>query len=361
MPITDQCEYHRLYDTIANPTRLRSKIKRTLLTIMKGGGYSNTDGFENFFKQTVRIDLHNFKKFKPATFVSIGMVHQRDRFTEVTTKENYNRRKKNQELYAKFQNGIFKSYMIYSKINDVNVPLWKPVHPNQIIPGLYELQQQKTVNNICILIGESNYSTNDDLHAAHALCAFKHYDVLFCFNPWGEASLQSDYLIWNRLKKKYKCKRLVVYKGWNFQAVGRNDVGACFGYASNFGTMMYAYIMLYNLYARQGVRWMPLPTNIDEFNKFVLNMFKYNKLVFGKKYNQNAPLRSTHDIFHNLTHTPRLTMQKKNRRPSSNRNPITSTSTMKRTVSTVSNNIINMRRKRMKRIGSNRVTNMDIN
>lgn len=123
--------------------------------------------------------------------------------------------------------------------------------------------------NVMIVVFVSNYLTAGT-HRNHALAAFKHGDVLFCFNPWGEAYLGQnvpDNLIWETLRKEYRCATKVVYTGPNFQA--QNTQGACLGLSVDFGTYMYNHLFLTGLQGR------------SRFNALVPRLFDKYVGAFG--------------------------------------------------------------------------------
>lgn len=123
--------------------------------------------------------------------------------------------------------------------------------------------------NVMIVVFVTNYLTTGT-HRNHAVAAFKHGDVLFCFNPWGEAYLGQnvpDDLIWETLRKEYRCAMKVVYIGPNFQA--QNTQGACLGLSVDFGAYMYNHLFLTGL---QGV---------SRFNTLVPQLFDKYVGAFG--------------------------------------------------------------------------------
>lgn len=125
-------------------------------------------------------------------------------------------------------------------------------------------------NNVMIVVFVTDYLPGGGAHRNHAVSAFKHGDVLFCFNPWGEAYLGQnvpDDLIWETLRKEYRCAMKVVYTGPNFQA--QNTQGACLGLSVDFGAYMYNHLFLTGL---QGV---------SRFNTLVPQLFDKYVGAFG--------------------------------------------------------------------------------
>lgn len=95
------------------------------------------------------------------------------------------------------------------------------------------------------------YDPTGGVHGAHAIGAFKLNNVLYAFNSWGEAYITTDRrtsrvlpdnAVWDYLRRKYRCSTVMVYTGKNFQA--ENSDGVCVGFANDFGTYMYTYLML---------------------------------------------------------------------------------------------------------------------
>ena len=83
---------------------------------------------------------------------------------------------------------------------------------------------QVTPMNINNTNPNTNNNQSEDVHMNHAICAFKHMNTLYCFNPHGDVYLTErknipDDLIWNSLKTRYHCEKVMVFTGHNFQAV----------------------------------------------------------------------------------------------------------------------------------------------
>jgi len=125
--------------------------------------------------------------------------------------------------------------------------------------------------NVMVVVFVSDYLPEGGVHRNHAVSAFKHGDVLFCFNPWGEAAVGRqdipDSMIWETLRKEYRCAMKVVYTGPNFQA--QNTQGACLGLSVDFGAYMYNHLFLTGL---QGV---------SRYNTLVPQLFDKYVGAFG--------------------------------------------------------------------------------
>jgi hypothetical protein len=141
----------------------------------------------------------------------------------------------------------------------------------------------------------NNNNRSEDIHMNHAICAFKHMNTLYCFNPHGYVYLTErenipDDLIWTSLKNRYGCDKVVVFTGHNFQAV--NVYGTCMGFSQNFGvhmfnellTMTYLYYignpsaLTYTRYPSTGTNY---NINSNEFNDFVHYLFSTYKPMYG--------------------------------------------------------------------------------
>ena len=142
-------------------------------------------------------------------------------------------------------------------------------HPEGIIP-----------ENVLILIGVRNYQRNASIHNGHALSAFRNGDTLYCFNPWGETYLfesVADNLVWEYLRKQYKCKHAVVYTGPDFQKL--NTVGACVGFAFEFGSHMYNYILMNQLKPSPYIQFRITESKNNfftsaDYNEFIVQLFE---------------------------------------------------------------------------------------
>tara|TARA_B100000497_G_C7682499_1_gene413026 strand:+ start:1261 stop:2415 length:1155 start_codon:yes stop_codon:yes gene_type:complete len=138
---------------------------------------------------------------------------------------------------------------------------------------------------------------SEDVHMNHAICAFKHMNTLYCFNPHGYVYLTDrknipDDLIWNSLKNRYECDKVVVFTGHNFQAT--NVYGTCMGFSQNFGVHMFNELLkmtyLYYIGNPSALTYTRYPTssngtnyniNSNEFNNFVHYLFSTYKPMYG--------------------------------------------------------------------------------
>jgi len=125
--------------------------------------------------------------------------------------------------------------------------------------------------NAMVVVFVSDY-LHTGVHRNHALAAFKHDNVLFCFNPWGEAYVGQnvpDDIIWETLRKEYRCPMKVVYTGPNFQA--QNTNGACLGLSVDFGSYMYNH-----LFRTEGTL-----KGVSRYNTLVPQLFETYVGAFG--------------------------------------------------------------------------------
>jgi len=141
----------------------------------------------------------------------------------------------------------------------------------------------------------TNTNRSEDVHLNHAICAFKHMNTLYCFNPHGYVYLTErenipDDLIWDSLKTRYHCEKVVVFTGHNFQAV--NVYGTCMGFSQNFGVHMFNELLKmtysYHIGNPSALTYTRYPTsstnyniNSNEFNDFVHYLFSTYKPMIG--------------------------------------------------------------------------------
>ena len=152
--------------------------------------------------------------------------------------------------------------------------------------------------NVMVVVFVSDYLSTG-IHKNHAVSAFKHGDVLFCFNPWGEASVGRqdlpDSMIWETLRKEYRCAMIVVYTGPNFQA--QNTQGACLGLSVDFGAYMYNHLFLTGL------------KGVSRYNTLVPQLFDKYVGAFG---NHRSKCRLS-DVMTRLTSNTVRVVPKNNR------------------------------------------------
>jgi len=316
---TDYCDFRRIYDSVDRPNALQKKFYSTIKRYWsQNKRIRNTishRNFDNFHNKNVHIDRLIFDGTKPLTANGkYGIIYKTHYLPWAKKWKGRLTRKKYESLTAKrtyeskFKNGILTSiFSKFEKVNNRNLPIYKPVPSNDIVPGLYKVKRGDKIENVFILLAIFNYH-GEGTHENHGISAFMHKKTLFCFNAHGEASRPSDINIWYYLKNLYKCNKVVVYNGWNFQSPERNTQGACVGYAVNFGSLMYKYILMKHIF---GETVPDIPTNNQKFNEFVFNLFKNSKGVFGQIYNVTRPLKSSQTIHHNLTHQKRVLQSKR--------------------------------------------------
>ena len=120
-------------------------------------------------------------------------------------------------------------------------------------------------------------------------------NTLYCFNPHGYVYLTErenipDDLIWDSLKTRYHCEKVVVFTGHNFQAV--NVYGTCMGFSQNFGVHMFNELLKmtysYHIGNPSALTYTRYPTsstnyniNSNEFNDFVHYLFSTYKPMIG--------------------------------------------------------------------------------
>ena len=220
-------------------------------------------------------------------------------------------------------------------------------------------------DSVMIMLMVENYSpVPEGLHSNHAICAFKHYDILYCFNPWGGSYITGnkmvpDNLVWERIRQIYKCKKAIVYSGMNYQTA--DTKGACVGFSANFGINMYIYILQSEIIKQLRVRnyaknlnlnikllrtFSEIPNEItgdhkinnttrvyfsNDFNLFVQYLFATVVSAFGNQVLTGNPKNNAKIMFKNLTeranevaHTPvfnsNVIMRNANRNNNNNNN-----------------------------------------
>tara|TARA_Y100000816_G_scaffold284325_1_gene262334 strand:- start:384 stop:1658 length:1275 start_codon:yes stop_codon:yes gene_type:complete len=204
-------------------------------------------------------------------------------------------------LYSRFNESVtFKNHNITSR--KIHQPMFSDI--NNTSNGLI----------LCAVFGYNKNLNPGGIHGNHAIAAFKHYDTLYCFNPWGAAVFNSgnflpDFKIWNTLQKMYKCSRSIVYNGFNFQSYGLDSSGACVGFATDWGTLMYSELYMWQIYTnvlkmqKNYVKYKSWPGSQGEnltscclqsyistqYNQFVEYLFNTYTSLFSGKYNFYRP------------------------------------------------------------------------
>jgi hypothetical protein len=148
--------------------------------------------------------------------------------------------------------------------------------------------------NVLALVAVTNYLPPDrNIHNNHAIGAFRHNDILFCFNPWGEeyiyknersGNVLPDNHIWEYLRKRYGCHTAFVYTGDNFQQ--SNTKGACVGFVSEFGSHMFNFMLHQRLFKFDTQTFYPHEQigrliYSTQYNAFVVSLFESFKGAFA--------------------------------------------------------------------------------
>ena len=347
----DYCDFRYLYDPLNQKNRLKDRFYKTMRRYWRENSFFthtlHMQDFDAFFKSNVFIDRLLFKSLTPMDTSDqkrgIGYMVPTNYVAEkkASTRKKYEKELQKKARFTKFKNGVV--YAVYNQAfrgkEDEILNVYKPILPKDVIPGLDKLKRRQRVDNVCILIVVHDYIQGEDtVHSSHMISAFKHYDTLYCFNPWGKNSPKTDRLIWINLKRRYGCKNIVTYTGWDFQQPGRDDKGTCAGFSTNFGALMYIYILLFNIWMTKGIKLPEIPkTDGPHFNAFVEKLFKDFRAVFGQAYMHQNPLKSARIIYHNTKQKKRILkprrpnptdpmnidpISKKRKKPNKNKFPI---------------------------------------
>ena len=106
---------------------------------------------------------------------------------------------------------------------------------------LHQFGTFEWINGKCVT---KKYNENDDIVGvhirvdkydmgiSHAISAIKYKKVLYAFNSWGNQSKRLDIIVFEHLREKYGCSRIVQYNGPNLQL--KDIHGVCMGYSINF-------------------------------------------------------------------------------------------------------------------------------
>ena len=119
------------------------------------------------------------------------------------------------------------------------------------------------------------------MHSSHAISAVKYNDTLFAFNAWGENHRDVDNYIFEHLRSKYRCNKLLIYKGPSLQA--GDPYGVCVGYANNFILEMLLKIAENKMPRR--------PTQL-KYNDFVHRALTSRGICFGQQCVKENTMRS---------------------------------------------------------------------
>jgi hypothetical protein len=136
---------------------------------------------------------------------------------------------------------------------------------------------------VMILAFIKNYSNG--IHEGHSIGAFKYRNVLYCFNPWGQryiltdkrtSKILPDNLVWERLRKMYRCSKAVVFTGNDYQL--NNKHGVCVGLSADFGAFLYIHLM--KMKAFKDTANIPGPlTAVEHFTTSLVYSHQYNQFV----------------------------------------------------------------------------------
>ena len=205
---------------------------------------------------------------------------------------------KHDMIQTKIKNRVRKN--LFSRTG-VNIDLKHMVHIDQVFyirtdDNVQRLQHEHTrisnKNTVHIMVGVVDY-VESDRDRNHAISAFRHNGVLYCYNSHGNSAEPIDNLIWKDLATRYNCAHYVAYTGPNMQSTNR--MGVCVGLSTNFGTLMYSDLI-----------YRDFPTHLiyDSFifDKYVNYLFHTYEGVFGE-YSQNA-LKVYKNLKHNIKQNP---------------------------------------------------------
>lgn len=119
------------------------------------------------------------------------------------------------------------------------------------------------------------------LHSSHAISAVKYNNTLFAFNAWGEGHKSVDNDIFNYLKNKYNCDKLLIYKGPSLQA--GDPYGVCVGYATNF---------ILEILLKIAENKMPRRPTQTKYNEFVYQVLRTRGICFGRQCVKEETIKS---------------------------------------------------------------------
>lgn len=196
--------------------------------------------------------------------------------------------------------------------------------------GITSIEQNGVVpHNVMALVFVQQYSNG--IHEGHAICAFKHGNVLYCFNPWGSqyvlknmhtGTVLPDNAIWEHLRARYRCDYAMVYTGTNFQA--ENTKGICVGLSVDFGTYMYTHLMLQSQKnfpdLSSAINGIPGSRILfsHEYNGFVESLFSSYIGAFGNDCGSTMIDHVFHKLTSNAVSSRTSSINENNRRRSVN-------------------------------------------
>lgn len=316
------CEYRWGANPSKEPRRIQEKVRqslRTTLTMLAS------------LMKVYEVDRVNlfFEEFMKEVFVDSLYIHAyRDADTQNIQITGYDFTVPEQVFYNYNEVQQVANRMFLNGRNAKNTSQWNALHKG--------VTNKQLPNHVMITVGVNNYSLVGDANDTrprdgHMICAFKHMDTLYCFNPWGVAYKQRhatlpDDVIWEKLRVLYKCTHSVVYTGYNFQEED-HTTGACAGFGYNFGTHMYSYILswlfirVFDTPSSYKLKFDSVPDIVSvnrvfnfnslvspfmfhsvRFNHFVVDLFTSLNGVFGQsKFNVTRPSNSVMLVFKNLT------------------------------------------------------------
>lgn len=282
------------FETRVYLDKLRVSLKKNLRKFFFNQRITSNDlNVDRFIQEHVLIDSHYFNTVRNETILYVEPIQ-------------YN------EGRHSIRNGLSRNFRDRRGITSIE--------QNGIVP-----------HNVMVLVFVHQYELGGSIHEGHAICAFKHGNVLYCFNPWGSqyvlknrhtGNVLPDNAIWEHLRRRYRCDYAMVYTGTDFQA--NNTKGVCVGLSVDFGTYMYTHLML------QQKNFPDLSTAI--------NGIPGSNILFSHEYNTFVEFLFYEYIgaFNNTIHTG-------NSRCSMIFNKLTSNTVSTRT-SSVNNNNVNIKR-----------------
>ena len=138
---------------------------------------------------------------------------------------------------------------------------------NTNVSGEYNFNDNVVGLNISV----SPY-TSGGMHSSHAISAVKFNNKLFCFNAWGSGHKPLDEDIYKYLAGKYKCDKIMIYRGPSLQA--GDPYGVCVGYATNF---------ILEMLLKIAENKMPRNPNRGTYDNFVHTALRTRGICFGQQ------------------------------------------------------------------------------
>jgi hypothetical protein len=318
------CEYRWGANPAKEPRRIQEKVRQSLRdTVTKLASLMKVYDVD-------RVNLF-FEEFMKEVFVDSLYIHSsREAHTQQIQITGYDYIVPEKVFYNDTEAQQVANRLFLNGRNGKNTSQWSALHK-----GVTDKQIPK---HVMIAVGVNNYNLVGDAkdtrpRDGHMICAFKHMDTLYCFNPWGAAykrrhTTLPDDLIWEKLRVLYKCTHSVVYTGYNFQKED-HTTGVCAGLGYNFGTHMYNYILswlfirVFDPYSsyKLTMKYDSVPDIVSvnrvfnfnslvspfmfhsvRFNHFVMDLFLSFNGVFGQsQFDVSRPSNSIMLIFKNLT------------------------------------------------------------